>query len=172
MRYWLYKNNSIDGGPAGYRGDWLKEVFTKKGPVRWGGHYSTESYEVAKHLEQDVTVGDVVAAYQTDITSVVGFCRVADIKVSSRSHSHSTPVGLELHLQPIAVITPFRIHRYKRGTVLEHSIAVNGPVMLRELEPNEMKELVRISGASKSVLKGQPPVGGWRPLTRASKSNS
>ena len=49
MRYWLYKNNSIDGGPAGYRGDWLKEVFTKKGPVRWGGHYSTESYEVAKH---------------------------------------------------------------------------------------------------------------------------
>lgn len=28
MRYWLYKCN-VEGGPAGYWGDWLQMVFDK-----------------------------------------------------------------------------------------------------------------------------------------------
>ncbi len=60
MRYWLYKNNSAEGGPAGYRGDWLREVFQDNGVKGWGGHYSSTSPVVWRLLSEDVSVGDVV----------------------------------------------------------------------------------------------------------------
>lgn len=155
MRYWLYKCN-VDGGPAGYWGDWRSMVFVKKGATQWGGSYSTESFEVWHHLDETVAAGDVVVAYQTDTTSVVGFCSVT--KVTGPSGDR------RLWLKPIEYLDPgFKIHQAKKGTVLESSAAVSGPVMLRELERNEMAELVRLAGAPKRVLKGQEPVGGYSP---------
>ena len=156
MRYWLYKCN-VDGGPAGFWGDWRSMVFNRKGPVGWGGHYSTRSPEVAKHLDNDVTVGDVVVAYQTDEREVVGFCTVVAIKPSRHG-------GMELRLQPIAVLRKgFRIHDLKAGTPLASSSAVNGRVMLRELEPAEMRVLVSLAGAPARVLRGQTGRSGWVP---------
>lgn len=156
MRYWLYKNNSTDGGPAGYRGQWRSEVFNRSRPIGWGGHYSSTSPEVWKALDERVGVGDVMAAYQTDDRELVGFCRVEAIK--------PRPPGIELLLRPIELLAqPLAIHEAKRGTILETSAAVNGMVMLRELSLAEMKVLVRLSGAPARVLRGQPPTGGYKP---------
>ncbi|MFF1391979.1 hypothetical protein [Rhodococcus erythropolis] len=159
MRYWLYKC-SIDGGPAGYWGDWLPDVFRKKGPIQWGGDYSTQSAEVSKYLTEDVAVGDVVVAYQTNDRVVVGFCAVT--KLTGKTGAR------KLYLQPIhRLAQPFRLHDNKVGTVLESSVAVNGPVMLRELNANEMKALVKLSGAPQRVLRGKPAAGGWTPVAVA-----
>ena len=156
MRYWLYKCN-VDGGPAGYWGDWRGMVFNKKGPVEWGGDYSTRSPEVSRTLATEVNVGDVVVAYQTNLLGVVGFCTVTRIDGASGSR--------RLWLQPIeAVEPPFLIHAHKHGTPLEHASAVRGPVMLRELSRVEMESLVGLSGAPKRVLRGKPATGGWRPV--------
>ena len=160
MRYWLYKNNSADGGPAGYRGDWRTEVFNRSRAIRWGGHYSSESPEVWKTLDERVSAGDVVVAYQTDDRTVVGFCSITAV----RSH----PSGVELVVRPIEMLAqPFKIHEAKRGTILADSIAVNGPVMLRELSSAEMKVLVKLAGAPARVLRGAPQAGGYRPPGRA-----
>ncbi len=156
MRYWLYKCN-VEGGPAGYWGDWRTMVFDRKAASEWGGHYSTSSAEVALALNERVAVGDVVAAFQTNEHVVVGFCRIEKI------------TGLEddkkLWLRPIEYLDPpLALHEAKKGTILENSSAVNGPVMLRELERPEMEELVRLAGAPRRVLKGEAAKGGYRPV--------
>ncbi len=155
MRYWLYKCN-VEGGPSGYWGDWRGMVFNKKGPVQWGGDYSTRSREVSKYLANEISVHDVIVAYQTDLLAVVGYCTVSRIK---------GPTGdRKLWLQPIEVVDPpFRVHDHKTGSILEHSIAVNGPVMLRELSRVEMKALLDLAGSHQRVLRGQPPASGWKP---------
>jgi hypothetical protein len=146
MQYWIYKNNR-QGGPAGYRGDWAADVFSSTKNTQWGGSYSTASFEVLKALDERVAAGDVVAAYQTDDRVVVGFCTITSIK--------GRPGDRKLYLKPIHHLkTPLKIHEAKHGTVLADSIAVNGPVMLRELSKAEMAELLRSAGAPSTILKG------------------
>lgn len=160
MRYWLYKNNSADGGPAGYRGDWRTEVFDRDRALGWGGHYSTTSPEVRKALDERVAVGDVIVAYQTDERVVVGFCTITGIR-------RKAP-GREIVLRPIELLAvPLKVHEAKRGTILESSIAVNGPVMLRELTPAEMRLLVKLTGSPSRVLRGRAAPGGYRPPKRS-----
>ncbi|UYF96604.1 hypothetical protein OCS65_13020 [Rhodococcus aetherivorans] len=157
MTYWLYKCNAEEGGPSGYAGDWLRGVFSRGEPTDWGGDYSTLSPEVSKHLAEDVAAGDVVAAYQTDSKSVVGFCTVARLTGEAGDRT--------IFLQPIHWLTPaFPIHERKVGTPLEHSVAVNGPAAFRELSTAEMTALVTLSGAPERVLEGKPPRDGWKPV--------
>lgn len=156
-RYWLYKNSDV-GGPAGYRGHWRSEVFAQVADLDWGGTYSTTSFESKRLVREEVSAGDVVAAYQTDLKSVAGFCLVTRM---------TGPVGQQarkIWLTPIERrAAPFRIHEHKAGTPLATSLAVNGPVMLRELERAEMEALVRLSGAPQRVLRGEPARGGYTP---------
>ena len=86
--------------------------------------------------------------------------------MSCRGDEAGAPNGeIELQLQPIAICSPpCPIHDLKHGTPLEHSNAVNGPVMLRELSGHEMEALLSISGAPRRVLAGRPPRGGWVPI--------
>lgn len=155
MRYWLYKCN-IEGGPAGYWGDWRGMVFNKPGPVQWGGDYSTRSREVSSYLASEVSTGDVVVAYQTNLRAVVGYCAVSRIT--------GPPREKKLWLQPFEVVDPpFLIHDNKVGSVLEQSLAVNGRVMLRELCRTEMKSLIDMTGSPQRVLRGQAPANGWKP---------
>ena len=148
MRYWLYKCN-VGGGPAGYWGDWRKDVFaSRKKEVQWGGDYSTESPEVHRYLAECIDKDDVIVAYQTDERRVVGFCVVTRMQ--------GPPGRRKIWLEPLHELRPgFAIHEHKRGTPLERSNAVRGPVMMRELERAEMETLVQLSGAPSSVLKGQ-----------------
>lgn len=147
-RFWLYKNNAQEGGPSGYSGDWIQEVFKPGKTVEWGGHHSTRSREVAKHLNEDVRVGDVIVAYQTDDKAIVGFCRLERIA--------GPPDGKRLWLRPLhQLTTPLLIHSVKKGTNLEYSVAINGPVMLRELGSAEMQVIVKLAGAPSALLRGQ-----------------
>lgn len=155
IRYWLYKNNR-SGGPAGYPGDWDGDVFSKAKQQQWGGSYSSSSPEVWRLLDEQVAAGDVMVAYQTDETAVIGYCVVVRID--------GPPGDRRLRLQPIERLkAPFRIHRHKHGTPLARSSAVNGPVMLRELSPIEMETLLTLSGSPKRILQGTPKPGGYRP---------
>ena len=153
MRYWLYKCN-VEGGPAGYWGDWRTNVFaSRKKEIEWGGDYSTLSPEVHKHLRESVEAGDVIAAYQTDQRLVVGFCRIT--RMSGRAGQR------KIWLTPIHELNPgFAIHERKHGSPLESSTAVRGMLMLRELDKTEMETLVRLSGAPARVLRGRGPASG------------
>lgn len=148
MRYWLYKCN-VGGGPAGYWGDWRKHVFaSRKKEIEWGGDYSTESHEVHRYLSDCIAKDDVIVAYQTDERMVVGFCVVTRMQ--------GAPGSRKIWLAPLHELSPgFPIHDHKRGTPLERSHAVRGPVMMRELERAEMESLVKLAGAPSSVMKGQ-----------------
>jgi hypothetical protein len=137
-RYWLYKNKN-DGGV---------DPFASPGEIEWGGHYSTRSAEVASTLNDDVAVGDVVVAYQTDLKAVIGYLRLSRIE-GARDEK-------KLFVQPIHRLDPpFLIHQHKAGTSLVGSRAVGGMVMLRELTAEEMRDLVRLSGAPESVLRAE-----------------
>lgn len=115
--------------------------------------------EVSNHLDDLVAKGDVVVAYQTDQTVVVGFCVVTKLS--------GPPGDRRLWLKPIELLAvPLRIHDVKHGTILERSPAVNGTPMLRELERPEMQVLVDLAGAPKRVLKGEAAKGGYRPPGR------
>lgn len=145
--YWLYKNNAIEGGPAGYSGDWVPDVFDDDQVGDWGGHYSTRSREVSNYLNEDVRPGDVVVAYQTDDKEIVGFCQVERLE--------GPPDDKHLFLKPIYRLeTPLKIHTAKIGTILERSSAVNGRVMMRPLSRLEMREILRLSHAPLALLHG------------------
>lgn len=163
-RYWLYKNNKTQEGPAGYWGDWLGYVFDRNREKQWGGDYSTRSMEVHNYLEVDLRAGDVIAAYQTDDKAVVGFCVITRMTGNATGQVDvQKPDGRMIWLRPIErVAPPLLVHRVKHGTSLEQSPAVNGPVMLRELTSPEMADLVALAGAPKRVLDGKPPRGGYR----------
>jgi hypothetical protein len=152
LRYWLYKVKKGSAKP-GAGGDWETDVFSSAEPVEWGGHHSTRSAEVAKTLNDGVSVGDVVVAYQTDAKTVVGYLRLVRIEGSRDAR--------RLFLQPIHRIDPpFPIHEHKAGTSLAESTAVSGSVMLRELSEQEMQDLVRLSGAPESVVRAEDPPRG------------
>jgi hypothetical protein len=151
VRYWLYKVKKT--GAPGAGGDWEADVFSSAEPVEWGGHHSTRSAEVAKALNDVVSVGDVVVAYQTDAKVVVGYLRLVRIDGPRDAR--------RLFLQPIHRIDPaFPIHEHKAGTSLAGSTAVSGSVMLRELSEQEMQDLVRVSGTPERVLRAEDPPGG------------
>jgi hypothetical protein len=151
LRYWLYKVKK--NGALGTGGDWEADVFSSAEPVEWGGHHSTRSAEVAKTLNDVVSVGDVVVAYQTDAKVVVGHLRLVRIDGPRDAR--------RLVLQPIHRIDPpFPIHEHKAGTSLAASTAVSGSVMLRELSEQEMQDLVRVSGTPERVLRAEDPPGG------------
>jgi len=145
-RYWLYKKKNGDGAdPFASTGDELE----------WCGHYSTRSAEVASTLNDDVAVGDVVVAYQTDVKGVTGYLRVTRIE-GPRDDKR-------LFVRPVhRVDPPFLIHQHKAGTTLATSSAVGGMVMLRELSAEEMRELVELSGAPARVLRADEPLGARR----------
>lgn len=154
-RYWLYKVNRR-GGPAGWAGDWESDLFASARPRRWGGHEASLSPEVHRALDEEVSVGDVIVAYQTDRKAVIGFCRVDE--VTGRAGARG------LVLEPIERLDPvLKIHEQKHGTVLASSAAVNGPVMLRELERAEMKELLALTNTPRRVLKGRASANGFYP---------
>lgn len=135
-RYWLYKKKNDEGA----------DVFASTHPVEWGGHHSTRSAEVARTLNDDVGVGDVVVAYQTDVKAVIGFLRLARVEGPRDAR--------RLFVEPLhRVDPPFAIHEHKAGTSLAGSPAVGGSVMLRELSAEEMADLVRLSGAPRHVLR-------------------
>ena len=144
MRYWLYKNNSAEGGPAGYRGDWLGEVFQDDTVKGWGGHYSSASPVVWRLLSEDVSVGDVVLAYQSDSQEVVGFCVVDDLTGPNDN--------VELQLRPVERIAPLKIHKAKKGTPLEGSAALKSRYMLSELTAAEMGDICSLTGADRSKM--------------------
>lgn len=153
MRYWLYKANR-DGGPRTDGGDWVQDVFMKRSAQDWGGSDCTFSPESIHLIDDEMSVGDVVVAYQTDDEAVVGFCRVERI--------YGDPGEKRMVVLPIQRIIPgFPIHQHKHGTVLASSSAVNGPVMLRELDRAQMEELLMLSGAPRRVMQGKPKAGGY-----------
>jgi hypothetical protein len=152
LRFWLYKMKKGSAKP-GAGGDWETDVFSSTEPVEWGGHHSTRSAEVAKTLNDGVSVGDVVVAYQTDAKTVVGYLRLVRIEGPRDER--------RLFLEPIHRIDPpFPIHEHKAGTSLAESTAVSGSVMLRELSEQEMQDLVRLSGAPESVVRREDPLRG------------
>jgi hypothetical protein len=156
MRYYMYKCNEADGGPHGCWGNWETEFFADSLVKDWGGHYSTHSYESANLISYVVSRGDVFVCYQTDYQEVIGFALLKDKRASNQSHMFRDHQGLALFLEPLLQLpVPFKIHDAKRGTVLEHSPAVNGQPMLRELTKAEMRAIVHLSGAPGTVLQGK-----------------
>lgn len=164
-RYWLYKNNGVKPGPAGYYGHWRTNVFDQDRELEWGGDYATRSMEVHNNLATEVRPGDVVVAYQTETKEVVGFCKVTQVTGAATGQVDvHKPKGRKIWLRPIELLrTPLRLHEVKRGTVLQDSPAVNGPIMLSELTADEMRELVARSGAPRRVMGAKAAPGGYRP---------
>lgn len=155
MRYWLYKVNRR-GGPAGWSGDWEEDLFASAKSRRWGGHEASLSPEVHRALDEEISVGDVIVAYQTDRKVVVGYARVESVTGRPRARG--------IVLQPIErVDPPLKIHEHKHGTPLASSNAVKGPVMLRELQRSEMEALLLLTKTPKRVLKGRASTSGFRP---------
>lgn len=161
MRYWMFKC-SIGERPSARFGDWIAGVFSKKGPVQWGGHSSTKSPTVWRLLDNKVAAGDVVVAYQSDLKSVVGFCRIKTIT--------GEPGDRKLWLKPLEVLAaPFPIHDHKARTCLAGSHAVDGHAMLAELTVGQMRALLSGAGATPGILEGVPGPDGWKPRTQPRK---
>jgi hypothetical protein len=153
MRFWFYKCNVRPNG-TGTSGDWLAEVFSSSDTVVWPGHSGSGSAEVHRALDERMSVGDVVVAFQTNRRAIMGMCRVNEVV--------GDPGAVDLVLAPIhCFATPFRVHEARVGTSLERCGALIGRVALRELTRDEMVTLVDLSGAPKRVLRGRAASRGY-----------
>jgi predicted RNA-binding protein with PUA-like domain len=134
MRYWLYKCNAAVGGPAGYWGDWGSMVFQDRKAKAWGGHHSSLAPTVHRALDEDVLAGDIVVAYQSDNSEILGFCKITRL---------TGPQGNKtIHLKPLhRLAAPAKIHKLKKGTGLEQSLALRSQVMLTELCVQEVRQI-------------------------------
>ena len=153
MRFWIYKCNNRPNG-RGTSGDWLAEVFSSAEPVVWPGHSGSGAAEVHQALDERMSIGDVVVAFQTNRRAIMGMCRVTGVV--------GDPGAIDLVLEPIHCFgEPFRVHEARAGTSLERCAALIGRVTLRELSRDEMVTLIDLSGAPKRVLRGRAAAGGY-----------
>lgn len=149
MRYWMYKTNRNWQRQGFVGGDWRSDLFAATEPCWWGGSRATTSTEALLNLRELMSEGDVIVCYQTDEKAVIGFAQIERIDGPDDDR--------EVWLTAIQLLDPpFAIHTAKKGTPLEHSTGITGPIMVREIEKADMKQIVKLAGASERVLRGMP----------------
>ncbi len=83
MSYWVYKVNSKESH-AEYNkrafGDW-QSVFDSGEEMEWGGTWATGDANSLRFLREEMQEGDIIFAYQTDKSAIMGLCVVKDFMV-------------------------------------------------------------------------------------------
>ena len=83
-RLWVYKCNSkpANNGRAAY-GDWedLFDLPSSQQPVEWGGSWATNREYQKRVFKEEVEIGDLILAYQTDRQAGIGLTKVVNITV-------------------------------------------------------------------------------------------
>lgn len=71
---WVYKCNTNDAHASG---DW--QVFFREGSGEWGGSWCIRNHYSLQLLREEIKVGHLVLAWQTDRRAAVGLCRVSEL---------------------------------------------------------------------------------------------
>jgi hypothetical protein len=80
---YVYKcRNDPTGGNVSY-GDWF-DVLVDNRPFMWGGAWATAQPRSRRLFEEDLAVGDLILAWQSDRQAAVGVCKVDSFKSTKR----------------------------------------------------------------------------------------
>ena len=140
---WVYKCNRS----AESQGDW-DEFFDCIVCGIWGGTWATTNSSSLKIIREEMQVGDLVLAWQSDKRLAIGLCRVKDL----------TEDGEKTHivLDTIERFTiPVNLLKFKKGNrALMSGKAFRQGQMgtIFETTPDEAKEILRICGVKTLVI--------------------
>lgn len=110
MNLWVYKCRNDPDTAYNAWGDWAN-VFDKPWkPVPWGGAWATARPDGKRILNEEIEVGDLVLAWQSDRSAAIGVCKVTGRKRSRHG-------GTDLLLLAVEEFkTPVKLHDLKRAT--------------------------------------------------------
>jgi hypothetical protein len=155
VRLWVYKCNALNLPHQVAWGDW-DEVFSGKRNTEWGGSQTMRSTASLHILWEEMTPGDVILAYQTDLQAAVGLCQLTDLV--DYVDQDGEPQR-EMWLRPIERFPqPVKIHQLKGADpVLAGARALRSgwPQTLYATTPQEAAALLAACGA-KSRQPAQP----------------
>jgi Domain of unknown function (DUF3883) len=155
---WVYKCNARNLPHQVAWGDW-EEVFSQPDPREWGGSETMRNPSSLHILWEQMAVGDLILAYQTDQQAAVGLCEVEELVdyVDELDQPQR-----EMILRPIERFPePVKIHQLKHADpVLRAAAALRSgfPQTLYATTPAEAAALLVACGAK------------YRPRARAGAS--
>ena len=75
-KMWIYKCNTND---EGNHGDWTEFFSSRRGRGGWGGGWCIRNAGSRIILFEEMQIGDLILAWQTDARAAMGLCRVIDL---------------------------------------------------------------------------------------------
>src|SRR6266545_5406345 len=109
VRLWVYKCNARNPPRRVVSGDW--EDFFAGGTQEWGSTQTIGSAVSLRILREEMSVGDLVLAVQTDRRAAVGLCRVAELI----DYADDGRMERDLILEPVQLFErPVRLHELKK----------------------------------------------------------
>ncbi|MDX1963969.1 MAG: protein kinase [Pirellulales bacterium] len=141
---WVYKCNAKSEAA----GDWKKHVFNKNSKVISWGHVhddikegSIQSHASRKLVLEQMQVGDLVLAWQSDRKQAIGLCRVYDLNVKGKV----TRIVLE---KVFKFAHPVNLLEYKNSepVLMNCSAFKQGAGSIFETTPDEAKKILEICG--------------------------
>jgi hypothetical protein len=115
---YVYKCRNDPNTEFNAYGDW-EEVFDASGPVRWGGAWATRNPTSIRIFEDELEVGDLILAWQTDRRAAIGVAEVVGFLTADREVQGELIVNAE-HIVLEAreeFPKPVRLHELKRTTM-------------------------------------------------------
>jgi hypothetical protein len=110
-RLWVYKNRSYADVHQTAYGDW-REFFdtyaVSRRPVPWGGSWASSKPSQKRIFLEELSIGDFILCYQTDLRAGIGIARVAGLAPRSDGENELTLEAVERFVMPV------RFHELKK----------------------------------------------------------
>lgn len=132
-RLYVYKVRNSPHQQFAADGDW-RDVFRSPKKMLWVGSWATGHPSSRRIFDQDLRMGDLILAWQSNRSAAVGVCEVADFKNTER--------GKEVALLPVEeFVAPVRLHELKRTTHPElHAVHALTQGLVATLYPTTREE--------------------------------
>jgi hypothetical protein len=159
IRLWVYKCNARNPPQRVVSGDW--EDFFAGGTQEWGTTQTIGSAVSLRILWEEINVGDLVLAVQTDRRVAVGLCRVAELNDYPGEDGR---IERELILEPVQLFErPVRLYDLKktRSALARVQALRQGPIQsLYATTAAEARVLLRACGVEEILDSPHSRAGG------------
>jgi Domain of unknown function (DUF3883) len=154
VRLWVYKCNARNPPQRVVSGDW--EDFFAGGTQEWGTTQTIGSAVSLRILREEMNVGDLVLAVQTDRRAAIGVCRVAEFDDYPGDDDR---IERELILEPVQLFErPVKLYDLKktRSALARVQALRQGPIQsLYATTAAEARVLLRVCGVEEIL---DPPI--------------
>lgn len=149
MRLWVYKVRNDPDTQFNAWGDWESVFKEPWRPHAWGGAWASRRESDKRIFEEQIAVGDVVLAWQSDESAAIGLCEVTGRRRSKHGGSDLMLKAVERFPRPV------KLHALKKTTRPElKDVVALKQGHIRTIYPTSAKEaglLLEACGISRRV---------------------